>query len=175
MASQPEPASDPAEEATRRAIDAALNYLSYRQRTEEEVRRKLAERGHGQETIEHALNRLRAVGLVDDESFVAAYVRDRVAHRPMGVRRMTRELWAKGIPREIAEPVIESVFADEGVDEPMLARRMARRRRRTRAKSSDDLPTFRRRLRHALMRRGFGPRLAREVVDEVFPPDEDAA
>ena len=95
----------PTEETTSQALDAALNYLSYRQRTEYEVRRKLIDRGFGEEIIEGAMKRLEAVGLVDDDAFIAAYVRDRVAHRPMGVRRMAQELYAKGISRDAALPV----------------------------------------------------------------------
>ncbi|MGD2154549.1 MAG: regulatory protein RecX, partial [Gemmatimonadales bacterium] len=124
-------ASDVSEEAARRAIDAALNFLSYRQRTGQEVRRKLLERGFSTEVIEAALARLAAVRLVDDEAFVAAYVRDRIAHRPMGVRRMIQELYLKGIAREVALPVIEETLREEETDERTLAERVVAKKRRT--------------------------------------------
>ncbi|MGD2216739.1 MAG: regulatory protein RecX, partial [Gemmatimonadales bacterium] len=123
--------SDVSEEAARRAIDAALNFLSYRQRTGREVRRKLVERGFSPEVIEAALARLAAVRLVDDEAFVAAYVRDRIAHRPMGVRRMIQELYLKGIAREVALPVIEETLREEETDERTLAERVVAKKRRT--------------------------------------------
>jgi len=105
-------ASDVLEEVERRAIDAALNFLSYRQRTGQEVERKLASRGFSEQTIGSAMRRLGAVGLVDDEAFVGAFARDRIAHRPMGMRRMVRELYMKGIAREVSEPVILEIFQD---------------------------------------------------------------
>lgn len=152
----------------REAVDAALNFLSYRPRTRREVQRKLAERGYADEMIERALGRLTAVGLIDDEAFVAAYVRDRVAHRPMGVRRMVQELYRKGIPREVSVPVIELVFAEEETNERVLARRVVARKGRTRGTRSLE-ERERRKLVDHLIRRGFDLRVAREAADAVVP------
>ncbi|UCC73005.1 MAG: regulatory protein RecX [Gemmatimonadota bacterium] len=162
-------ASDASEEAARRAIDAALNFLSYRQRTGREVRRKLAERGFSPATIEAAMQRLAAVRLVDDEAFVGAYVRDRIAHRPIGVRRMIQELYLKGIPREAALPVIEEVLREEETDERTLAERVVEKKGRTLAKGRRDVLVLRRRLRDHLIRRGFDTRVAKDVVETMFP------
>ncbi len=165
-------ASDVLEEVERRAIDAALNFLSYRQRTGQEVERKLASRGFSEQTIGSAMRRLGAVGLVDDEAFVAAFVGDRIAHRPMGVRRMVRELYQKGIAREVSEPVILEVFQDEHTDERELARRVIEKKRRTLASRSGDVRILRRRLRDHLMRRGFDARLISDVVNELFSEND---
>jgi regulatory protein len=160
-------ASNASEEVESRAVDAALNFLSYRQRTGREVRRKLASRGFSEEAIEAAMQRLRVVGLVDDEAFVSAYVRDRIAHRPMGVRRMAQELYVKGISREVALPAIEEVLRDQGTDERSLAERVVEKKRQT--LSARGEPTLRRRLRDHLIRRGFNARVVQEVLAE-FPP-----
>lgn len=164
-----------ASEVERRVHGAALNFLSYRQRTSQEVRRKLAERGFSAETIEAAMGRLCAVGLVDDESFIGAYVRDRLAHRPMGVRRMAQELYLKGIPREAAVPVIERVLEEEGADEWSLARRVVETRQRTLPSQSGDRRVARRRLRDHLIRRGFESRVVQEVVEESLPRQDAEA
>lgn len=165
-------ASDVSEEAARRAIDAALNFLSYRQRTGREVRRKLVERGFSAEVIEAALARLTAVRLVDDEAFVAAYVRDRIAHRPMGVRRMIQDLYLKGIAREVALPVIEETLREEETDERALAERVVAKKRRTLKSKTRDEAVLRRRLRDHLIRRGFEARVAKDAVDALFPKND---
>lgn len=162
-------APEVSEEAARRAIDAALNFLSYRQRTGREVRRKLVERGFSAEVIEAALGRLAAVRLVDDEAFVSAYVRDRIAHRPMGVRRMIQELYQKGITREVALPVIREVLREEETDERTLAERVVVKKRRTLRSRAQDERVLRRRLRDHLIRRGFETRVAMDAVDALFP------
>lgn len=154
--------------AERRALDAGLNFLSYRQRTREEVRRKLSERGFSIDVVEATLERLQSVGLIDDAAFVGAYVRDRIAHRPMGVRRMVQDLYRKGVPRDVALPLIEEVMEEEGTDERELAIRIVRRKRRTLSNRAGDPDLLRRRVREHLLRRGFGRRLASEVVDELL-------
>ncbi len=166
-----ESGSTTSEEVVRRAIDAALNFLSYRQRTGREVRRKLVDSGFSEEAIEATMRRLGAVGLVDDEAFVGAYVRDRIAHRPMGVRRMVQDLYAKGISREVSAPVIEEVLRDEDTDERTLARQVVEKKRRTLHSRSQNEAVLRRRLRDHLIRRGFDTRVVREVVDELFSGD----
>ena len=166
-------ASSASEEAERRAVDAALNFLSYRQRTGWEVRRKLASRGFSERTIKATLERLNNVGLVDDEAFVGAYVRDRIAHRPMGVRRMIQELYVKGISRDVAARVIEQVLRDEHTDERELAERVVSKKRRTLAGRSGDPAVSRRRLREHLLRRGFDIRVVGDAVDDL-EPDEAA-
>ncbi len=159
----------PTEETTSQALDAALNYLSYRQRTEYEVRSKLIDRGFGEQTIEGAMKRLEAVGLVDDDAFVAAYVRDRVAHRPMGVRRMAQELYAKGISRDAALPVIETAMQEEGTDEIALARRVAERKCSSFSSRREEIAMTRKRLRDHLLRRGFDSRIIQGVLEELLP------
>ncbi|UCF21049.1 MAG: regulatory protein RecX [Gemmatimonadota bacterium] len=161
------------EEAERRAVDAALNFLSYRQRTSWEVRRKLGARGFGQGTIDAAMARLSAVGLVDDEAFVGAYVRDRIVHRPMGVRRMIQELYAKGVAREVASRVIDAVLREEETSERELVMRVVAKKRRTLVRRSEDAALSRRRLRDQLLRRGFDTRVVREAIDELLPRAEE--
>jgi regulatory protein len=160
--------SDVSEEAERRAIDAALNFLSYRQRTGLEVRRKLTSRGFGEATVEAALRRLGAVGLIDDEAFIGAYVRDRIAHRPMGIRRMVRELYVKGIPRDVAVPVIERMLDEEDTDERALAERVVAKKHLGSVGEPADPSVAKRRVRDQLLRRGFDPRVVRDVVDGLF-------
>ena len=163
-----ETVSEVSEEAERRALDAALNFLSYRQRTGLEVRRKLASRGFGEVAIEAALRRLGAVGLIDDEAFVGAYVRDRVAHRPMGIRRMLQELYVKGIPKDVALPVIERMFNEEATDERALAERVVAKKRFGSVGEPGDRSVAKRRVRDQLLRRGFDPRVVRDIVDGLF-------
>ncbi len=159
------------EEVERRAIDAALNFLAYRQRTGREVHRKLASRGFSGQTVDAAMRRLNAVGLVDDEAYVAAYVRDRMTHRPMGVRRMIRELYLKGISREVADKVIEEVLQGENTDERALAERVVEKKRRTLSRAGEER-VLRRRLRNHLIRRGFDGPVVRDVLDDVFSADD---
>lgn len=149
-------------------MDAALAFLSYRPRARREIQRKLANRGFDDSTIEAALGRLDKVGLVNDLVFIETYVRDRIANRPMGIRRMVQELYLKGIPREKTLPVIERVLGEENVGEPALAQRAADKRFASLRDDADRRAT-RRRLSGYLSRRGFDREVIREVVDARLP------
>lgn len=162
---EPEELPDPGEEQ-RRVMDAALSFLSYRPRSVVEVRRRLTERQFEADMIEEAVERLLAVGLLNDDAFVAMYVRDRINHRPMGVRRLTNELYVKGVLKEQALPVIARVFEEEGVDERELAMRAAEKKLRGLRKGKSDDRVVRRRLRDHLARRGFGLDVVRDVANE---------
>lgn len=144
------------------AIDAALHYLSYRPRARQEVRRKLEDRGFSAPVIEAVLERLEALDLIDDAGFVELWVRDRVARRPTGIRRLLSELYYKGISRELASPIIQRVLREEGTSERELAKRAARVRYR--ALSDPDDRVVRRKLYGHLSRRGFPSGIARDVV-----------
>ncbi len=149
-------------------MDAALAFLSYRPRTRREIQLKLASGGFDETTIEAALNRLDKVGLVNDLVFIETYVRDRIANRPMGIRRMAQELYAKGIPREKTLPVIERVLGEENLEERALAR-LAADKKFASLRDHADRQAARRRLSGYLARRGFDREVIREVVDARLP------
>ncbi len=57
------------EEALQQAVDRSYNYLSYRPRSREEVRRYLQRKQTPPDIIEEALARLDSLNLVDDRAF----------------------------------------------------------------------------------------------------------
>lgn len=61
-----------------RAYERALNFLSYRPRSEAEVRRKLREKNVEDEVIEVVVERLTRTGLLDDREFARYWVENRL-------------------------------------------------------------------------------------------------
>ena len=55
------------QDETARCYDAALRFLAVRPRSEREVRQRLARHGYAGELIERIVEKLRALGLVDDD------------------------------------------------------------------------------------------------------------
>jgi regulatory protein len=148
-----------------RVRDAALNLLSYRARTHTELRRRLRKKGFAPARIGPCLDRLQEKGFLDDEAVAAAFVRDRLRHRPRGTMRLSQELRAKGVDEEVATRTIARVFEDEDVTDAALALDSAAgwlRRQSAevlRALAGDDdraaREKARRRLNGYLARRGF--------------------
>ena len=115
------------------------------------------------------------LGLLDDEAVAAAFVRDRLRHRPRGKARLRSELRAKGLGGSLSGEVVDAVLADEGVSEQDLAVRVAEgwlRRQGTAAVEALAASTrtvesekARRRLYGHLARRGFRGADLRSGID----------
>lgn len=146
------------------AIRGALRYLSVRPRSRRELERALGRKRMPPEAIDQAVDRMVELGYMDDRAFAAAFARDRIRLRPMGVRRMRDELLGKGVSRTDAGAGIEEALRDEDVTEADLLERAARKRAE-RLRTSDPERAARR-LMSYLVRRGFPPDRARAWIDE---------
>jgi len=104
------------EEKTK-AKEKALNLLSYRARSVDEVKTKLKQRGFSEEVIEFVVKDLLDVGLLNDKTFAALYIGSRMAQKPMGKRLLRRELMLKGIDEEIIEQAIAAEYQDLSEEE----------------------------------------------------------
>jgi regulatory protein len=148
-----------------RVREAALHLLSFRARTRKELETRLRQKGFPVGRIRPCLDSLEGKGLLDDEAVAAAFVRDRLRHRPRGRSRLVSELRAKGVDADLASEATRQVFEDEEVTDSGLARAEAERwiRRQgaaTLAALARDHHTrerdkARRRLHGYLARRGF--------------------
>lgn len=145
-----------AQEAVRSAYDRALRYLTYRPRSEWEMRRYLQQREVPDEAAEEVMRRLRRQGLLDDCEFARYWVENRQAFRPRGRRMLHAELRRKGVERAALEPALETV--DEEAGALQAARPMAQRL------ADADSEVFRRRVLGHLQRRGYGYEVARRVL-----------
>jgi regulatory protein len=145
------------------AYERALNLLSYRPRSEWEVRHRLeknAKRDLPPEVLNEAVARLKRAGLLDDVEFARYWVSNRQQFKPRSKRALRYELRGKGI----GEVEIEDALA--ALDEEDAAMRAARAR--VSRLAGQDRETFSKRLGDFLSRRGFNYDVSREVVDQLW-------
>jgi regulatory protein len=147
-------------ELRRDCLHSALRLLSYRQRTEAEVRVRLLRKGIEPGIVVETIERLRSTGLLDDERFARSWVEGRNQRAPRSRRLLVSELRAHGVTRTIVEG------AAAAIDESDAAYRAAERR--ARALGSLPYPQFRQRIGGLLLRRGFGYDLVRATVDRLW-------
>ena len=152
-----------------KAREAALHLLSYRARTGTELRRRLRDKEFSDEVAEATVAELEERDLVDDGAFSEAFVRDRVRFRPRGRRRLVQELRSRGVDPDTARSAIEEVWEAEEISELDLARDAAAK---WSPRMGEEPLRARRRLWAYLARRGFGPEVARTVVEELLPRGE---
>ena len=151
------------EDERAKAREAALRLLAVRARSERELFDRLKRKGFNERVAAAVLSSLSEVGLVDDESFARAWADERVRLRPVGPRRLTQELVAKRVDRDIAARVVEETFREHS--ELDLARRAVARK--ARAETGARGRKRRARLHSFLVRRGFSYEVASAVLKEI--------
>ncbi|TMC86391.1 MAG: hypothetical protein E6J10_06985 [Chloroflexi bacterium] len=151
------------EAGLQQAVDRAYNYLSYRPRSREEVRRYLRRKETPPETIEAALARLDRLDLINDHSFASFWVESREQFSPRGARALKNELRMKGVEREVVEEMID----DEKDEERAL--RAGRKKALSLVRIPGmDFATFRARLGSFLQRRGFGYEVSTRTIRALW-------
>jgi regulatory protein len=143
-----------------RAYERALNFLSYRPRSEVEARRNLRGKSVEEQVVEVVIERLTRAGLLNDREFARYWVENRLQFKPRGTRALRQELWEKGVPDAVIAEALE------GFDEQDAARRVAETgaRRMAHLEPSD----FRRKLSTYMARRGFSYAVIKPLVEEML-------
>jgi len=130
------------------SIDAAYRYLSYRPRSEAEIRQGLQRRGFSEEAAGKTLARLREQKLSDDFAFAQFWKDNRLSFRPKSKRLIKKELRDKKVAAEIVEQVTRDI------DDEEIAYKLGSSRMHNLAHL--EYPDFYRRLSSYLAYRGFG-------------------
>jgi regulatory protein len=143
-----------------RAYEHALDFLSYRPRSEAEVCRNLRRRNVDDEVVEAVVERLTRAGMLDDREFARYWAENRIQFNPRGANALGHELRGKGVPASI----IAETLAD--LDEEAAARKVleAGVRRLAHLEPGD----FRRKLGAYMARRGFSYEVIAPLVEEAL-------
>jgi regulatory protein len=130
-----------------------LKLLGRRELSVVQLRSRLIEREHTPEEADEAVAKLLENGALDDRRVARAYARTASKIKGRGRLRISRELQALGISREIIADAVADVFAD--LDERALIDRAIQKKLRGGKKPSTMQE--RARLYQFLMRQGFTP------------------
>jgi len=143
-----------------RAYQQAMLFLSYRPRSESEIRQNLNKHEFSQDVIEHTLERLRENRLADDGQFARTWVENRNTFRPRSRRALQIELRQKGLSNEATQSALE------GLDEEALA--YAAGLKKAHHLPSEEWAGFRKKLSEHLARRGFPHSVVAPVVSRIW-------
>lgn len=91
------------------ALDIAYKFVSQRERTERQLRDKLAAKDCAPAAINAAVKELRRYGFVDDARYAKLFAEDKRRLQSWGERRIRMQLMRDGIARD----VIDGLFADD--------------------------------------------------------------
>jgi regulatory protein len=146
-----------------------LRLLTVRARTRAELAGHLTKRGFPDDAADAVLNRLEAVGLIDDEDFAEQWVRSRQANAGKGKRALAAELRTNGVEAELIAGVLDGI--DAGA-ERSRAEQLVERRLRREVLDGDDAKVMRR-LVGMLARRGYSQSMAVSVVTDAVAAERE--
>jgi len=166
--SSPLPSTSETREEQAHAV--CLRLLTVRARTRAELAGQLAKRGYPDDVAEAVLDRLAAVGLIDDEDFAAQWVRSRQQHAGKGKRALAAELRTKGVDGDVIAAALDGI--DAGAERVRAEQLVERKLRRETLTDGDDAKVMRR-LVGMLARRGYGQSMAVAVVTDALAAERD--
>ena len=160
---------DPAK-ARERVFQRAAKLLAAKQRSIEELREKLSTtRGATKAMVDEAIARLRDYGYLDDAKFAQTYASLRLRERPIGRRRLQRDLWLKKVDKQTVDSALDEVF-ESTPEQNLIDRAIAKRvRLRGKPKTREEA----KKLFDHLIRQGFSFELVSEKVRGLAKGDVD--
>jgi len=149
----------------------AINYLSYRMRSTQEIRTYLRQKEVTPSTIAEIISRLEKEKLINDLSFAQAFVRDRMHRSTKGPRVIMNELREKGVKAEIANEAVTQYDEDS-----QFAKAHKWAQKEAKKKSQHAVGKRKDQLRNKLMQKGFASAIVSAVINEIeieVDPEEE--
>ena len=143
-----------------RALSAAVHYISYRPRSEFELRERLGQRGVNGNAREEVITKLKEQGLIDDTAFAQFWKSSRQSYSPRSQWLTGLELKRKGVADDIVNRVVDNIDDDDNAYRAAL--------KKARSLPQSDYPVFRRRLGGYLQRRGFSYGVINHTVQRLW-------
>lgn len=143
----------------------ALEFLSYRPRSEKEVRDKLKLKKVDPPTIDKIIAKLIDKKFINDEEFARQWIESRLRFKPRSLRLVKMELKQKGISQEIIESRIKNQELGSESDlesaKKLVEKRIGRLKGLPKQKIYEKLGRY-------LASKGFNWDTIKKAVDEVL-------
>lgn len=152
----------PVKNDTERAKNYAFLLLKFRLRSEQEIYARLKKKKFSGQIIKDTLDYLKENKFIDDEYFAKAWIESRLKNS-LGLRKISRELKAKGIAEEIISSRLQEI--KEGYCEKDAVKQLAEERL-SKLKGVEPQKA-KRRLYAYLLRRGFSPDVIYEALSII--------
>ena len=156
-----------------RLLAKSLRFLSFRPRSEREIRDHLLRKGklkdikgddekaQYERSVETVIKKLENLGQIDDYEFAKWWVDQRTRFRPRGYYVIRMELIAKGVSKEI----VDELTTIKKEDQIRLALAAASKKMDSYKKL--DSKNFKKKLGNYLLSRGFSWEVVKNIVDTL--------
>ena len=145
-----------------RAIQKALAILKFKDRTEQELQRKLKEADYPEEVIVRVIGYMKEYGYLNDERFTSLYVKSRKSTKSK--QFIKSELLQKGLDKWVIDEVLEAEYSEDSEEDAEL---LAIKKAITKKTKTPQLLTFeeKQKLIASLFRKGFDINKIKKVLD----------
>jgi len=155
------------DDVRRRTFNRAIKLLTIKPRSVAELRERLLQgKNTNADIVETVIARLEEYGYLNDERFAFSYASLKVKQRPVGRRRLERDLKLKKVENSVAEGALELVYAE--TPEEQLIDAAIEKRIRVRGKPKSRIEA--KKLFDHLLRQGFEFELVSDKVRALFDP-----
>lgn len=146
------------------ARNSIWRLIKFRQRSEKEIRDRLALQGYDTAIIEDIVRYFKDAGYINDTGFARNWIVSRLS-KPLGFKLIRIELKKKGISEEI----VEGLFAEQKqiVDERALVEGLAGKYFEKLSRTKELPEKIKAKLYGYLIRRGFSPEVISEAIQQI--------
>ena len=144
----------------RSARERAVRYLTYKDRSEYEILKKLVDAGYDESVAQNAVNELKTIGYLDDTRFAMKYLSERIRTKALSKKTLGYELKNKGLEKEI----IERALSEFEINDYEVALREGKRKF---GKYDINDKKIQQKVYRFLLHSGFSYEIADKVVREL--------
>lgn len=141
----------------------SLRYLAIRPRSEKEIRDYLKKKQANDDVIDSVVKKLVSHKFIDDEEFVRWWVRQRTIIKQTSYSSIKRELFLKGVDRELIDSTIDGLGEDKEDELVMAKKIVVKKIDKYQDLSKNDLY---KKLGGVLSRRGFSWEIIKRAIDD---------
>ncbi|WP_347552480.1 recombination regulator RecX [Pseudalkalibacillus hwajinpoensis] len=150
------------EDQVKKGMNFALNYLSYRMRSEKEVNDYLLKKEMPEEAIPSIFEKLKRYGYLNDLEFAKAFVRTKINAGGKGPFVIGQELKQKGVNKNMADKALEEYSYEQQLEHARTA--AEKKANKLKKASSTEL---RQKVNQELRAKGFDRDIIQEVMQEI--------
>ncbi|MEG0381234.1 MAG: recombination regulator RecX [Kurthia sp.] len=155
-----------------RAFNRALSFLSFQMRSEHEIHQKLVKDELGEAVILEAIQKLKRIGLLNDETYSKALAETKKRTSKKGPRAIAQDLKQKGISPALQQQIIADFSEEEQLG---IALDLAQKKAKQESRKTPS--QVKQKIQELLLRKGYGFAIIQEVLGkiELIRDEEDWA
>lgn len=141
-----------------KALNRAINFISYRPRSIREVTDKLSLLDYSYSVIESVVQQLTEIGLLNDDQFALLWAESRINSKQIGRYKLRQELIHKGISSDVTDSLLSRLYEEYGELELATEKLQNKYGRRSNPYDPEKMIRF-------LGRNGYSYQIAKKAVD----------